>query len=66
MNVKKLEEFEKETSVLPMLVEDNDEELEEVIVCSSISGGADYIGNMPKRLELVRRLKNGEEYTMSY
>ncbi len=56
-------------SVLPMQISEtgsDGEPLLEVIVCSSISGGARYKNNMPEELTLIRRLSDGTEYQMKY
>lgn len=69
MKKDKLIEFEEKTSVLPMLISetgDPNEPLGEIIVCSGISGGADCVDKMPRRLTLVRKLVNGEEYKAEY
>jgi hypothetical protein len=69
MKKDKLIEFEEKTSVLPMLVSetgDPDKPLSEIIVCSGISGGADYIYEMPRTLTLKRKLANGKEYKADY
>lgn len=42
------------------------EELDEVLICASISGGACYNNDMPDDLTLVRKLKDGTTYTMKY
>ena len=60
-------EFEGKTSVLPMFISKGElKPATEVIVCSAISGGAKYMGNMPKELTLVRKLLGGKEYTARY
>lgn len=61
--------FFAETSLIPMISSETgsvDEKIEEVIICESISGGTDYDNNMPEKLHLVRKTKDGEEYEMSY
>lgn len=40
--------------------------LQGVLICDSISGGADYVDDMPKRLSLVRRDNEGNEYRAEY
>lgn len=58
-----------QAGVLPMVLTqsgDPGEPIEEAIICSHISGGYFYIDNMPVRLTLIRRLKDGTEYTASY
>lgn len=55
--------------ILPLVVSETgslDEPISEVIICESISGGADYRGNMPARLTLTRRLSDGTEYRAEY
>ena len=69
MEKDKLIEFGEKTSVLPMLISetgDPDEPLTEIIVCSGISGGADCIHEMPRRLTLIRKLANGKEFKADY
>ena len=71
MDTKLQEELEKfaESGVLPMKVSKtglDEEPLEEVIICDSVSGGADYSRNMPRRVTLVRRLADGTEYRANY
>lgn len=59
--------FFKGGSVLPYVVVDNDnKKILEVIICDSISGGANMKENMPKRLSLIRRCENGNEYRGTY
>jgi hypothetical protein len=41
-------------SLLPMTIVDNDDQVIEEIICSSISGGANYVEGMPKELTLMR------------
>lgn len=41
-------------SVLPLITVDDNGFVDEEIVCVSISGGADYIEEMPRRLSLMR------------
>ena len=56
-------------SVIPQRVSETgstDEPLIEAIVCDSISGGADYIKNMPHKLSLIRRTIDGQEYRANY
>lgn len=56
-------------SVLPMRTNHSgreDDPIEEVIFCVSISGGGDYQNDMPVALSLIRRLADGTEYTMRY
>ena len=63
-----LKEFEG-ASVIPLCVSktgDSDELLTEIIICTCLSGGADYVNNMPKRLTLVRKFVNGKEYKGEY
>ena len=62
-----LVEFAEKTSVLPMYIAGKQlEPTSEVIICSEISGGADFIAGMPKQLTLVRKLLNGKEYSARY
>lgn len=65
----KLIEFENKCSVLPERISKTgspDEPLTEIIICTAISGGADYMNEMPKRLILRRKLANGKEYVAVY
>ena len=62
----KLIEFEKDVSILPMHIGSKNEKLSEIIICTSISGGADFIDEMPKRLTLLRKLANGQKYKAEY
>ena len=59
----------KDDSVLPMRISktgDPNESLIETIICTAISGGADYVDEMPRKLTLLRKLANGKEYTAEY
>ena len=47
--------------VLPMFIDDG-----ETIECDSISGGVDYVDDMPRRLSLVRTLAVGQEIRAEY
>ena len=65
----KLQEFGENVSILPLEVSKTgipDESLTEIIVCSCVSGGADYVDEMPRRLTLLRRLVNGKEFKGEY
>ena len=65
----KLIEFEKDASVLPMHISkiaNSNEPLSEIIICTSISGGADFVDDMPKGLTLLRKLADGREYKAKY
>ena len=63
----KLLEFEGNASILPMYISPNElEPATEVIVCSAISGGADYENEMPRELTIIRKLLDGREYTAAY
>lgn len=46
-------------SVLPMALVDDANNIVEELVCESISGGAQYVNGMPRRLSLAR-YKDGE------
>jgi hypothetical protein len=59
-------EFEKDTSVLPLLIGNPNEPPSEIITCTSISGVPSFVDNMPIRLTLVRKLASGECYTAFY
>lgn len=62
-------EFFVETSLLPQTISENgliNEEIEEAIICDSISSCSGYENNMPKELSLVRKLKSGKEHIMKY
>lgn len=64
-----LKEPEKSESILPLIISitgAEDEPVEEIIFCDSISGGAKYNDNMPMELSLIRRLADGSEYRMRY
>lgn len=43
----------------------DDETISEVLTCDSISGGKDYIDNMPRKLSLIRWTPDGE-YRATY
>ena len=65
----KLKEFEKIASILPLRISKTgnpNEPLIEIILCTAISGGGDYIDEMPRRLTLHRELANGKKYAASY
>ena len=58
-----------ESGILPQRVSetgDPEEPLSEVIICSAISGGADYVASMPRTVTLQRRGANGIIVTGSY
>ena len=57
------------TGLLPMKISPTGRKIEplsEVIICDSMSGGANYKNNMPKELSLIRHLADGTEYRMRY
>jgi len=55
------------SGVLPMRIGDDETgELIEVIICSSISGGARFYNSMPLGVSLTRILKDGTEITARY
>lgn len=60
-----LEHFALGNSLLPMSVDDNGT-LVEVIVCDSISGGANYRNDMPADLSIIRRTIDGKESRARY
>lgn len=63
-----LDDYSK-SGVLPQIISKTgakEESLQEVIICSSISGGAKYVNNMPKELTLIRKLASGKEFTQEY
>ena len=63
----KLLEFEGEASILPLYISPNElEPATEVIVCSVISGGANYENEMPRELTLIRKMLDGREHTANY
>ena len=65
----KLIEFEKDASVLPMYISKTgnpNEPLTEILICTSISGGADFADEMPKRLTLLRKHANSQEHKAEY
>jgi hypothetical protein len=55
-----------EGTLIPMLLVDDEEELSEVIFCESISGGADYVDDMPRQLTLTRLTVDGHKYEAQY
>lgn len=58
-----------ESGLLPARISetgDPDEPLSEVIICSTMSGGADYVASMPRTLQLQRRGANGIVVTGNY
>ena len=66
-NAKKL--YKPEESVLPFTTSPTgapDEESDESMLCVSISGGADYVNDMPRTLMLLRRFKDGGEIYRVY
>ena len=64
--MKQLELEAKNNSLLPLIIEDSAKEITEIIICTSISGGKQYMNNMPKELSLQRILSNGKEYQANY
>lgn len=48
-------------SILPMHISDESGAVIEDVVCTSISGGRDYVNGMARRLTLVRFDKDGNE-----
>jgi hypothetical protein len=60
-----LEDFA-ECSILPMQCVDEGNQLIEVIICDSISGGKEYKGDMPKFLGLVKKTKDGKVIYQRY
>lgn len=64
-----LEEIVSTGSVIPQMISENgliDEPLTEIILCDSISGGADYSNGMPRSLSLERILADGTKFTARY
>ena len=60
-------EFAGEASVLPMYMSESETDpTTEVIVCTEISGGANFVDGMPKELTLVRKVLNGKEHKARY
>lgn len=62
-------EYFVESGILPQRISPtgaDDEPLSEAIICDSISGSAQYVDNMPRRLSLVRRLADGTEFRADY
>ena len=51
--------FEENESVLPMEVVDEDGKVVEVIFVDTISGGADEVEDMPRRIWITRRTIDG-------
>lgn len=63
-----LEGFAK-SGLLPQIVTEHGldgEPIQEVIICDSISGGADYVDHVPRRLSLVLRFASGTEHRAEY
>lgn len=57
------------TGILPLIVTEtgaDDEPIIETIICDSMSGGANYINNMPSTLSLIRTLADGTEHRAEY
>lgn len=52
--------------VLPSIITDDDNNMVEEIICPSISGGADYVEGMPRRLTLIRRREGRPEIWGEY
>lgn len=52
--------------VLPMRVVDDNNEISEVIVADTISGGRHYKNEMPNRISLTRTFKDGREIRQIY
>ena len=59
-------EFERVASVLPLRIGDPDQPLSEIITCTSISGKADFVSSMPRRLTLVRKFSGGLCFVATY
>lgn len=53
-------------SVLPSVCEDVNGGIESITVVGQMSGGADEIEGMPRMLELVRRVRGGQEMHARY
>lgn len=66
VNIGGLHCFAKASCVLPQYIINDNDKVIEIIVCDSISGGADYVNDMPKQLYLVRRLEDGTTYRARY
>lgn len=52
--------------VLPLGIVDDDNNMVGEIICSSISGGADYVEGMPRRLTLIHRREGKPEIWGEY
>lgn len=67
--IDELLEFAEETSVLPMYIAEGDSDIvpsTEVIVCSEISGQANFVDGMPSELTLVRKHLDGKQHKARY
>ncbi len=54
-------------SLIPLKCSDSDNEIVDVIICTSISGGAQYKNGMPKQISLNRKdFLNGKSYEANY
>lgn len=54
-------------SLIPLKCADSDNEIIDVIICTSMSGGANYENGMPKELTLNRKdYLNGKFYEANY
>lgn len=62
----KLEKKAKERCILPLIVEDENHHITEVIYASSVSGGGDFSNDMPNSITLVRKTANGSTYRKRY
>ena len=53
--------------ILPLkIIGVNDETVEEIIICESIAGGANYQNHMPAELTLARKMIDGTEHRARY
>ena len=59
-------EFERLASVLPLRIGDPDQPLSELITCTGISGKADFVSSMPRRLTLTRKFSGGLCFVATY
>ncbi len=63
-----LEEEARKKSLLPHIIKDDlfTERVIETIICTEISGGTDYIENMPRKLTLQRSRENQSDIEQDY
>ena len=59
-------EFDRVASVLPLRMSNPDQPLSEIITCTGISGKADYVSSMPRKLTLARKFSRGLCFYATY